>query len=384
MSEHVPLQPSSAHRWVECPGSVQAERQYPDRFNPSVNDSIASQWVADEVLRSYRSDTVVMPSDFEGAESPNGVIITEELIDGAEMYVNDVLAICQKDGLLSKMKICHPVKIDRVHADNRGVIPCMIWAPGRLIVWMFSMRRIAVENHRNWELIEYAIGALDEVTGGNGLADQNIVIEMRVVQPRAFHIDGPARDWRLKGDNLRGFANQLRMAAEESQQDDPPTQAGHHCRDCTARRGCATLQNACAVVTEVVEVLQLHDLSPADTAVELRYLRKSQTLLNERLKGLESQALEQAKAGTMIPGFGIGYGRGSIKWIGTDAEVVAMGELMGVDLRKPETPCTPTQAKKKNLDEAVINSYSQKHKGSATLVEDDKTIAGRVFGNTPE
>jgi hypothetical protein len=336
------------------------------------------------VLTSYLPDatTVLLPSDFEGAEAPNGVLITEEMVDGAEMYVRDVLAVCQKDGLLASMKVEHRVKIERVHPLNWGTADCVIWTPGRLIVWDFKFGRRAVENHRNWQLMEYAIGALDEVTGGNGMDDQEIVIEMRIVQPRAFHVDGPCRDWKLKGDTLRGYANILSHPAGQSQLDDPPCKAGDHCRDCTASRGCVTLQQAAAGVTDRVETLQLHDLSPQDTAIELRYLRKAQTLLKERLDALESQSLEQSLAGTTIPGFGIGWGRGSTKWIGTDAEVIAMGDLMEVDLRKPEAVCTPTQAKKKNLDEAVINSYSRRYKGSACLVEDDKTIAGRVFSNT--
>ena len=62
--------------------------------------------------------------------------------------------------------------------------------------------------------------------------------------------------------------------------------------------------------------------------------------------------------------------------------MIALGDVLGVDLRKAEAPITPTQAKKLNVDEAVINSYSEKRQGSARLVTDDKTIAGRVFSNS--
>lgn len=385
MADHARLMPSAAHRWVECPGSVQAEERYPEPPSESAEEGTAAHWVASEVLTSYLPNSdganVQLTSDYLDEVAPNGVTITDEIVEGVELYVRDVLKVTQRDGSLSALHVEDRVSIERVHPENWGTTDAVIWTPGRLIVWDFKFGRRPVECRKNWQLIEYAIGALDEATGSNGLADQEVIVELRVVQPRAFHVDGPCRNWICKGSDLRAYANTLSNQAGLALGDNPPCRAGEYCRDCTARRGCLTLQHATADIADRIECLQLHDLAPVDVAVELRYLRQAEVLVKARKEALEAQALQQSLDGTVIPGYGVGYGRGSTRWNHTDSEVIALGELMGVNLRKPEAPITPIQAKNL-LDESVISTYSERVKGSAKLVETPDTITSRIFSRS--
>lgn len=381
---HAVLAPSSSHRWVNCPGSVQAEQKYPDDETDESREGTAAHWVGEQVLLSWKDGRkLILCSDFVGKSAPNSVIITDEMCEGADIYVQDVLKICQDGGYLRSMQIEQPVTIPRVHDLNWGTPDCKIHAEdqSKLIIWDFKFGRVPVENRKNWQLIDYTIGCLDTITGGNGLADQHIKVEMRIVQPRAFHPDGVCREWTVTGSDLRGYANQLSVAADLSQQQDPPCKAGDWCKHCTASRGCMTLQREAASIADHVEVLELHDLSPEHSAIELRYLQRAKTLLDQRFKALEAQTLEQIQGGTVVPGYGIGHGRGSTVWTKPNEEVITLGDLLGVQLRKPEAPITPIQAKKLNVDDAVINSYSEKRPGAARLVTDDKTIACRVFSN---
>lgn len=56
-----------------------------------------------------------------------------------------------------------------------------------------------------------------------------------------------------------------------------------------------------------------------------------------------------------------------------------MGDLMGVDLRKPVELDTPAQARKKGVDESVIAAYSETPMTAIKLVEVDGTEARQVF-----
>lgn len=384
-SGHAILPPSSAHRWVECPGSVQAEQQYPDTESDSSKEGTAAHWVAEQVLQPYvrHDERIVLAQDLEGQTAPNGVLITEEITDGVNAYVTDVLKACNDNGLLQSLNIEQKVSIDRVHPDNWGTPDADLYDAenGKIIVWDLKFGRTPVENRENWQLIEYAIGVLDRVTGGNGLKDQHLQVEMRIVQPRAFHVEGVCRGWTVTGDDLLAYANRLSNAASEALGDNPTCKTGEWCKYCTAARGCSTLQKSCAAIADRVESLNLHNLTPEHASVELRYLRQAKILLKQRLEALEVQALADIKKGVVYPGFGRGFGRGSFNWDKPDNEVIALGDLVGVDLRKKESPITPTQALKLKVDEAVINSYATKYQGSEKLVTDDKTIAGRVFNN---
>lgn len=384
---HAVLPPSAAHRWVNCPGSVQAEAKYPDRESDSSREGTAAHWVAEQVLNSYRDQSVRVVSDFIDKTAPNGIVITDEIADGVAVYVTDVLKRCQDGGYLQKMQIEQTVMVDRVSPLNWGTPDCWIFdaSSGHLTLWDFKFGRVPVENHENWQLIDYTIGVLDSITGGNGISDQMISVELRIVQPRAFHPDGTCRNWIIKGDDLRTYANQLKLSAEQSQLPNPPCKSGDWCGHCLASHSCHTLQKDVARVADRIETLQLIDMTPENTAVELRYLEKALALVKERYEGLSAQALEQQKNGVVIPGYSIGYGRGSTVWTKPDSEVIALGDLLGVDFRKPEAPITPTQAKKLKVDETVINSYSKHQAGKARLITSDQTVASRVFsGNKIE
>lgn len=369
---HAILQPSSAHRWVNCPGSVQAEQQYPDVETEQAREGSASHWVGEQLIGLHTQGMQSIATDFVGKPAPNGVIISDESFEGATLYADDVASVMRQTGIFTP-QLEQPVTIPRVHELNWGTPDCSIKPPNKLIVWDYKFGRVAVETRENWQLIDYALGLLDETD------DQYIDVELRLVQPRAFHVDGVCRSWTVKGSDLRGFANHLRAAAEESQTENPSCKAGTWCTNCSASKDCMTLQRANVTIVDRIEVLQLHELSPGDRAIELRYLQRAQDLLKERLTALETEALTQHGEGNVTPGFSIGYGRGSVNWDKPDNEVIAMGDLMGIELRKPPTPITPTQAKKLNVDGAVVNSYCKKHTGAARLVTDEKTIAGRVF-----
>ena len=382
---HAVLAPSAAHRWVNCHGSVQAEQQYPDIESDAAREGTACHEIAAAMVEAARTAGSLIWDHFEGQSATNGVMFNQEMFEAAELYADDIRQVMTKTGIFTGelLRIEQPVTIPRVHDLNWGTPDCVIWdfKNGVLYIWDFKYGYGVVEVEENWQLIEYALGCLDEVTGNNGLEDQHIKINMRIVQPRAYHPDGVCRSWEVQASDLRGHANQLAVAANASQLPDPTCQAGTWCDHCTAAVGCSTLQKAAGHIMERVEVLQLHDLSPEQSAVELRYLERAHVLLKERLDALEAQALQQVKDGTVIPGYGIGYGRGSVKWNKPDSEVIALGDLMGVDLRKAEKPVTPSQALKLNVDGAVINSYSEKRQGLARLVTNDKTIAARVFSN---
>ena len=203
--------------------------QYPDEETEQSREGTAAHWVGEQVLRSYQTEFVDWCANYIGQAAPNGVIINEEMAEGADLYVKDVLKVCQEGGYLQAMRIEQRVVIPRVHEElNWGTPDCVIFAvdKGKLIIWDFKYGRVAVENRKNWQLIEYAIGALDEITGGNGLDDQHLQVEMRIVQPRAFHVDGSCRGWTVTGSDLRSYANRLKASADLSMDLNPPTKAG--------------------------------------------------------------------------------------------------------------------------------------------------------------
>ena len=379
------LRPSAAHRWVYCAGSVQAEAQFPDEETDATREGNAAHWVGSEILIHYANNMdVQLASDYLDKPDPAGTIIDMEMIEGVHQYVNDVLQVAQQHGALRLLQIEETLQIPRVHPTNaEGTPDCWFYdaAAGVIYIWDFKYGRGVVEVAENWQLIDYAAGILDHL-GINGEADQHVRVNLRIVQPRAFHIDGTVRHIEIPASDLRGPVNKLQYQGALALQADPPTVAGTHCDNCKARRGCSTLQNAAARTTDTVETLHLVDLTPAELNVEMTYLEKAADMIAARLEALDAQAFElMMSQGVMVPGRSIGTGRGSTKWNKPNVEVYALGTLLPepVDLRQ-DKPITPKQAIALGVDEAVINAYSERIPGKARVVRSKDTIAGRVFG----
>ena len=80
-----------------------------------------------------------------------------------------------------------------------------------------------------------------------------------------------------------------------------------------------------------------------------------------------------------MPGWVVEQGIGREKWGKPIAEVIALGDMLEFDLRKPVDAITPNQAKKLGVDESVITAYSTKPRTGLNIVSDNGNKAKQVF-----
>jgi len=109
-------------------------------------------------------------------------------------------------------------------------------------------------------------------------------------------------------------------------------------------------------------------------------LMRAAELLDARITGLSQQATFNLHSGERVPFFRLESTQGRDKWKQRIDEVIALGDLMGVDLRKPQEAITPKQAIKKGLPEDVIGAYVEKTSGTMKLVLDDGREARKILG----
>lgn len=376
---HSVLAPSSAARTVQCPGSVQMERRYPETEpQPEALEGEASHWAAAEMLHGREVSI--------GDRAPNGVLLTQEMVEGADLYYDDVVSQLQVYGLRPEDgAIETPVAIPVVHPQCWGTPDFRVWVPsslGRsrplLLLWDYKFGHRPVEVFENYQLVEYVAGCL----GQTKLSDSQVDVEVRIVQPRAYRSGGPVKSWTFSASSIRALVNIASNAAHEAMSDNPRTRVGPECRDCRARHACATLQRAALDACDVAGRAQPFDLSPAALGVELRMLLRAEALLKARIVGLEEQALATIRRGNPVPHFRIEHGLGRRTWSRPVPEVLALGGLLGVNLAQPIEPITPLQAVKAGIPESLLDEYTTRPRGAATLVLDDTSKARAVFGGT--
>ena len=370
---HARLSPSSASRWVKCPGSVPLAARYPETgCSAAAEEGTASHWIGSETL-SGRGRTM---QQWVGVKAPNGIVIDMEMVDGAYVYVE---AVKQLAGVQQALTVEQPVNCAVVHPECWGTPDLWYWQGSELHVWDYKYGYTIVNPFENWQLICYAAGIMTSLTG---LQDQQVTVVLHIVQPRPFHAEGSVREWRVSGSDLRGYINRLSLAAAQAMSTTPCTASGHHCRYCAARHACPTLAAACYASIDYIGQAQPEELSVDAMAMEYRILDRISVLIKSRLSAHESRMIGMIKAGQAVPGYTVDYGSGHAKWNRPVGEIVALGQMMGLQLAGEPTAITPAKAIKMGLDESLVKAYSERPQTGMKLLATGDSLANRVFGIT--
>lgn len=360
---HSPLAPSSMARTVQCPGSVTMQLKYPEAEGPEAGEGEAAHWGFAEIAAHGRSIAV-------GQIAANGVVLDDEMIESAELMAETVADW----GVPAQIE--QRVAIPSVHAQCWGTPDARAWAipRARLKVADLKHGHGFVDAYENWQLMTYAWGVMSEAKL-DGLEEWKCVVELTIVQARAYGHD-PVRTWTTTAADLRAYRNIANAAAHEALGPNPTTKAGPECKHCTARRACPTLQAAALDVLDAEGKAFALDLTTPQAASELRRLDYALTLAEARRSGLEAQLLDAARKGEPVPHFHVEHGQGREAWAKPAAEVFALGDLFGLDLRKVPEPITPAAARKLGVD---MPGFSERRAGAAKLVADSPHKAAKVF-----
>lgn len=384
VNDHSPLAPSSAHIWAPdngCRGSVALQQAYPAiEDSPEAREGIAAHWYVAELLNGR--DVPV------GALAPNGHPITAEMVDAAQSVLIDI-----RDTL--KAAHAHDLRVEQrvmaasVHEASFGTPDAYLMdRPQRTLhLWDFKYGHRFVDAVRNWQLLNYAIGIFDmegfspDVPYDHPQSWHPWRITLTIAQPRNYHSVGPLREWYLSGAGLRDdYLPRLRKSAYEAMAPGAPYTTGEHCRDCSGRHVCPALQRAGALAMDVSLQAQPVELPPHAVGLELRQIEDALKRLEARRTGLEEHALGLIRGGTGVPFFTAQHASGRETWVTPAAEVFALGDMFGVEMRKPQDALTPAQARKAGIPDELVKGYAHRPMGALKLTRVGDDDAKLAFG----
>ena len=377
------LRCSSAPRWVPCPGSVSLEARHPDTEEslPAM-EGTAAHWVASEVLTQWGSQGASVPiiDEYVGQTAPNGIVVTQEMVNAVNVYVKEVLATLQQNGgKLGDLMVEHSVSIDWIHPNNKGTLDCgahLITHTGNILrVWDFKYGWGLVDP-KTWQLINYGLGIV------YGLPNDVLPthIEFCIVQPRPYHRDGPIRKERITVQELYKLGEHVYNSAHNATSTSPRLSTGPHCDNCRGRHDCEALSNMTQRCREIIENTVPLDIPNNKIGRELELLTELEKLIKARKTGLESQITAKINNGNYIEGWTLEPGRGTRKWRGDNDTVREFGKLFNVDL-SVDGVLTPAQAEKKGIDRKILNNFIKKIPGALKLTPQDNNHANKVFKN---
>lgn len=347
--------------------------RYPQADSPESIEGTAAHWVATEMFAGR-----VHP---EGSPAPGSVIVTGEMLDGAEL-VCETIARRIPDNLA--LHVEERVDIKTVHETCFGTPD--YWAIDRI--------------QRHLEIIDYKFGHgfVDEIFNPQGLlymlgifesvreklfapgADQSDwTVAFTIVQPRCYYRGEPVRTHAYNLREAYSHLEKLRAAAAAAMLEKPVATTNDECEYCPGRHACSALQMSAYKAAEISNRRAPVDLTPQAAGLELRMLERALDRLQARVDGLKELTIANIRAGRSVPHYNLEPGRGRQQWTAPVEHIITTGQLLGKDLSKPGV-VTPAQAKKMGIDDSVISAYSAITPGSLKLVPENNANAQRVFG----
>lgn len=185
-------------------------------------------------------------------------------------------------------------------------------------------------------------------------------LELVIVQPRDFG-QSPVKSWRLTvAEYNEKWLPILKAAAEEVVTENPSTNTGSHCIYCPARHACKALTMATRGYAEYsTEAVEL-DMTPEAAGIELALLEDAAERIKHRKAGIEAQVEGMLKDGKRVPNYTLQQSYSNLKWVAPTEKVLAVAQMAGINILKPQEPLTPTQAKSKGLAESIINKLAER------------------------
>lgn len=315
--KHARLAPSSAHRWMNCPGSIALSEGLEESPSWFAAEGTAAHQVAERCLSGAWT-----PSRFlDTVERADGMNFTvdPEMVDGVQMYLDVCREIMgESDEYAIEERLDVSSIVDGVYGT--GDFVAYRQAPTRraTIVDLKYGRGVAVSVAANEQLLTYALGVAQRYH--NRGVDE---VELVVVQPRAPHPDGPVRRWVTDIIGLHEHAMALQQAADKINSGEQELVPGDWCQFCDATAICPALANT------VEDIVGNEDPRMYD-AETLAKKMLSLTVVKNWCAGVEKFAHAEVVRGKVLPGLKLVYKRAMRRWK-NEVEAIEWMGLMGIE-----------------------------------------------------
>ncbi|HKJ74770.1 MAG TPA: DUF2800 domain-containing protein [Alphaproteobacteria bacterium] len=243
------LRPSSAERWINCPGSVRESEGMPNESSVYAMEGTAAHRLAEVCLtnqsdagefegwRIFVKNSVAQLAEPSANACPDGhheFAVTSEMVEAVQFYLDTVRDFVEKGDDLHVEQFVEVPEIP----DYGGTADAIVVknAARRLVVADLKYGRgVVVDAEGNPQALTYADGALRRFHNYD-IAEVWVVI----IQPRAE--GNPVKTYKIDVLDLWDWKGELISAAKRTEAPDAPLVPGDWCKFCPAAPKCVALE----------------------------------------------------------------------------------------------------------------------------------------------
>lgn len=394
MSGHALLSPSSAHRWMRCPGAVAATLNVPDKGGAAAREGTAAHELAQRALdhdkdaEFFRGVELRVPYDDSNPLEAEVFVVGDEMIEQVQKYLDNVRR--EPGELLVEQRL----PLDEVYAveEQFGTGDAVILQAEQNTIRVHDLkygRGVMVFAKDNEQLYSYGAAALME----HGLLFDEPDVTVVIDQPRLNHYD----EHTLTYAELMEFIEHARERAAEAmaligESDAAVTEAmqpgNKQCQWCPIKGSCAALaQWVNQSVYDDFEDLTVTPTCPKDpgsmSPEVLAEMWARQDTISGWVKAVQAEAKRQLEAGVALPGLKLVTGKkGNRAWADSEAVEqrlktarVKRDDMYNFKLVSPAQAETAFKKSKPKVWKSLSNMITQSDGAPAVVPESDKRPA---------
>lgn len=385
MTSHAKLSPSSAHRWLNCAGSMILEKDFPDSSSEHAELGTAAHFLASECLEQGKDATDFLNRQIylvNGVahwwERPETINISTfytvdlEMTENIQKYLDAVRSQSEGNQLLVEQRVSFGSRIGSENAF--GTADAIILTADEIQVHDLKYGRgVKVDATGNEQLNLYGLGALEEF----GMLGEYKQIRKVIHQPRIGHHSeevvtiAELEEFEQEVKNGVAHIRTLEIGLEDGDGGAIADFEGSfnpgekQCQWCKAKAVCPALANHLMETMlgefENLDEVDLQTAVPQATAQIVSYendrLSKFYAaipLFENWIKAIDAAVHEKLHAGEVVPGFKLVEGRkGSRKW-SDDKEAEELFKSMRLKTEqmydlKVISPTTAAKLQKENI-----------------------------------
>jgi hypothetical protein len=309
---HSILGASGSKRWLACPGCPNLCKKFPKKAGGfAANEGTAAHELGElcyvegcEAKKYLGKDINVAGDTFT---------VTHDMVAAVQVYLDEL------NSLPGEGKVEVRFNMEWLHKGMFGTNDFYSYDEKTRTLYVRDYKHgkgVVVDAVWNEQLLYYALGACQDVRTKAGRKTVDICnIDVGIVQPRAFHVDGPVRSHKLSIEELNHWGvTVLRAGAKATEDENAPLHAGDHCRFCDAYGGCPEVAKRNAMIAkadfETLVLPEPKDMSPEQMAK----LIEAGEMLSTWYKAVQEFAQAQAEKGVRIAGHKLVVSKGNRAW----------------------------------------------------------------------
>lgn len=315
---HAKLSASGAHRWLNCPGSVLLEQEYPDSTSEYAAEGTLAHEICELKLRAYAIEPMGK-TEFNKryAALKKNELYKSEMDGYTEDYLEYIKTVMLSYPVQPAVVAEKRVDYSRYAAGGFGTADCLVLAGDTIHVIDFKYGKgVAVSAENNPQMMLYALGAVSAYAMLYSFKN----VKMTIVQPRISNVSEFAMS---VADLIKWGEETVIPMAQKALSGEGGYKAGEHCRFCRAKAECKARSEYYMQFQKAAE--EWHKSKSAVKAAacytdtELAEYLKAGALLENWYKDIKEHALALCLAGQEVPGYKAVAGRSSRSFTDTDA-----------------------------------------------------------------